>query len=455
MGIRKKTVWALIKASPPYIFLLIVVVGTLVALASGRSPDPVTGALYVSIVFFISWLMFPSSFWHPWNIRRAHQWGLGLWAIDQCKEANWWQWLGRGELSVIETYDTEFLKGAYFCPDHTRYAKTEIKHELRSRGMTDLQIEEWLPPANAIAVPLANPLHAFVGTFEPLHRLRSALRIAALLSVISGLIALRSPSGPILEIARLATEVARILTLDIVHLPFSSTEPAQTLLSIGLIFFVLSMMLGALKSQRVLLLRPFGERQLTRALQRVVLKNLATRAHVFTLSDKNFTPRWWITIWDRIVAGGSIVASVFFRPSVRIASVTDERGYLNLAVALRGHVWLGFWSGVNGGQAFNIKTSYSWWQQCIDMLMHSTNLIVMDISRVGHGSAWEIIQLDIRERIDRCVFIVHDDYAADAKLTLEKYLQLDEQPRVHVYGTDGRFLDSLAFHADRAAKARR
>jgi hypothetical protein len=40
------------------------------------------------------------------------------------------------------------------------------------------------------------------------------------------------------------------------------------------------------------------------------------------------------------------------------------------------------------------RSTDAWWQTVMDMLMNSSEIIVMDVSHVGKGSAWEIHALE-------------------------------------------------------------
>src|SRR5262249_50196650 len=135
---------------------------------------------------------------------------------------------------------------------------------------------------------------------------------------------------------------------------------------------------------RVLLLRPFGERKLTRALKQFVRKNTGRIGNVFTVSDRNYKPSLLITILWRIPAEG-VDRLVIFRlgpllgHSKRTGSVKSERKFRKLERHLLRRYSPAFWSFMSGHQAFNIRSSDSWWQMCIHMLMHSCDVILVDL----------------------------------------------------------------------------
>ena len=132
---------------------------------------------------------------------------------------------------------------------------------------------------------------------------------------------------------------------------------------------------------------------MTRALKKVVLKTVGRVGQVYTLSDNNYRPSVFLAFLSVIGQGLSYVLRPLVRPSLRAASVKDEMSYFKLAVTLNRTLWPSYANFITGGQACNIRTTHAWWQRCIDLLMHSSDVIVMDVSRVSTGSSWEIERL--------------------------------------------------------------
>jgi hypothetical protein len=69
----------------------------------------------------------------------------------------------------------------------------------------------------------------------------------------------------------------------------------------------------------------------------------------------------------------------------------------------------------------------------------------MDISRVSSGSAWEIDQIAQRGLIDRCIFIVQDQFRSDGLAKIRSVIGADAQPHLHIFSETGRFVDDAAF----------
>jgi hypothetical protein len=103
------------------------------------------------------------------------------------------------------------------------------------------------------------------------------------------------------------------------------------------------------------------------------------------------------------------------------------------------------WSFLSGGQAFNIRTTDTWWQASIAMLMHSCDVIVIDLSKVQTGTEWELDELRLRELDYKCVFIAGENHLADAAAVLDKHFANEDPPFIHLYGKTGRPIDARSF----------
>ena len=147
--------------------------------------------------------------------------------------------------------------------------------------------------------------------------------------------------------------------------------------------------------------------------------------------------------------------AVLLRPSIRVATVKNARTYLALAGRLDGRVKPAFRHFVSGGQAYNIKSTNEWWQWCIDLLMHSSNAVVMDISRVSTGSAWEIEHIDVRDTLARTIFIAQEAHEKHGSEALQRLLGDAQLPPIFLYTEAGDFKEPGAFRQALAAKLER
>src|SRR5262249_52243220 len=136
------------------------------------------------------------------------------------------------------------------------------------------------------------------------------------------------------------------------------------------------------------------------------------------------------------------------RPSRLLMSVRNERTFLNLARVLPRVIGPSFKTFLVGDQALRIKATDDWWQLVVDMLMHSVDLIIMDVSDIGQGSTWEILQLSRRGLEHNCMFICQEGYDHRG---LNPLRQLDpdfDRERFYIYAADGRFKNRSGFDAE-------
>jgi hypothetical protein len=198
------------------------------------------------------------------------------------------------------------------------------------------------------------------------------------------------------------------------------------------------------------LLRPFGERRMTSALKRFVRRNVGRSGNVLTLSDRNYKPNIFISLLWRLPLEGVdtlilLFTGPFFGSTKRIASVKRERKFRKLERHLLRKYSPSFWSFMGGNQAFNIRTSDPWWKMCIHMLMHSCEIIVIDLSKVKEGTAWELNQLHDKGILGKCMFVVGEQNVRDVEPVLQRYFPGDTRPTVYVYSDKGTLTDEPAF----------
>ena len=80
--------------------------------------------------------------------------------------------------------------------------------------------------------------------------------------------------------------------------------------------------------------------------------------------------------------------------------------------------------------------------------MHSSHFILMDLSMVKPGSAWEINQLRERGLLDKVVFICGQETADSVPQILAAYF---EQPiQVHYYDAEGILANHTVFFEELA-----
>jgi hypothetical protein len=217
------------------------------------------------------------------------------------------------------------------------------------------------------------------------------------------------------------------------------------------ILALMAMWLTRKRGLRVLLLRPFGRRRLSKPLQTLTLSNIGSFGTVYTLSDRNYRPSILLKVIDRFIGLGIIVTGPIFGRSYRVASIKSERSYINLARKLAKWRMRSLLGILVGDQAFNIKSSDEWWRAVIDLLVHSTEILIMDISQIGPGSAWEIGHMTRRGLLTDCLFIAQEGLADEGIVKLAN-IAPETQVRVWAYRSTGEFVDAAGF--DRAIEQR-
>jgi hypothetical protein len=331
------------------------------------------------------------------------------------------------------TLDDDALLGAYHLPEHRASAKQLIREELAARGYDDARIAAWRRPTSQISVP--PPVRAPIARDRYFRLVRNRRRGFQIFRALMALF----------WIATILAIVAAQLNLDSVYEPLLT---AVTLLFIlALLLIACLSVLERNRAVRILLLRPFGARAMTKPLKRVVLRNVGAMGYVFTLADRNYKPNLLLTLLALISWLPRIFVSPFWRQTLSFGRVYSEYSFFTVIDTLSNKLWLSANSLLTGGQAFSIRCTDSWWQNVIDLLLHSCDIILMDVSRVSEGSSWEIHRLEDDVLVSKCIFIVHADHTAEGADRMAHLFPAGTQPNVFVYGENGKFEDSAKFAA--------
>ena len=323
---------------------------------------------------------------------------------------------------------------SHVLPDHRPEAKDVIGRELERRGYSRDDIAAWTPPAATLTVPCS------------LERPMSMQRYCSL--VRFRMWAFHGYLAVIVILTAMLAVICVAMVLD-----GQAADIKGPLASFGIVMLILSALASLpfrQRALRILLLRPFGEKRMTRALKHFVRKNAGRVGNVFTLSDRNYKPNLLITILWRLPAEGFDLVVIFLLGpllghSKRIASVKREQKFRKLERHLLRQYSPAYWSFMSGNQAFNIRSSDPWWQMCIHMLMHSCEIIIVDLSKVKEGTAWELSQLHSKNIMDKCIFVVGENNMSDVQPVLEKFFPDGDWPTVHVYSNSGKPADGPAY----------
>jgi hypothetical protein len=337
---------------------------------------------------------------------------------------------------AVQNLNDGDLLWAYWLPEHADQAKKVALVELERRGHPADQVRRWSPPASQLTVPPTAERPVSVNKYSRLVLMRRGGWILFQVLSLTGLamfagVVIGGNIDPALGVSGVAAMIGLMLLL----------------VAFGVAFLVQD------RARRILLLRPFGEKKMTSTLRRFVRKNVGLAGYAFTLSDRNYKPSFVDSLLFRILSGGfetlvQFAVGSIFANSHRIAAVNNDKSFFRLASALTQKFTLSYWSFITSGQAFNIRTTDPYWQVCIQMLMHSCDVVIVDLSRVKAGTAWEINELYKRDLRARCMFVVSEDHQGEVSEVLAQHFSQHGAPLVYVYQRNGRLLDKQQFSAE-------
>jgi hypothetical protein len=137
---------------------------------------------------------------------------------------------------------------------------------------------------------------------------------------------------------------------------------------------------------RILVLRPFNRRPLTRGLARLVDRDVARFGHVYTLADAELRVRWYVRV--PFLLGQ--LALLSFRSRI----ITRPRQLKRLERAtrrtwLRNINWCLSWHKV-----FAVATDDAHWQQVVELLVNRTSVILIDLTEARPNVRWEIALIE-------------------------------------------------------------
>lgn len=173
------------------------------------------------------------------------------------------------------------------------------------------------------------------------------------------------------------------------------------------------------KPARVLLLRKFNVRDLADPLERMIATELRPYGHVASLSDKFIRRDYFGWLQMALLSLSNPIAAAWFvfglpirfvwrlfdRSAMGPAVVTNARDYRNLARRLRDRIGLNAQVALVAKEALLIRTSDAWWRMVVRLLLDSSDAVVVDLSQVSAGTAWELDLIREEGAQARCVFV--------------------------------------------------
>jgi hypothetical protein len=133
---------------------------------------------------------------------------------------------------------------------------------------------------------------------------------------------------------------------------------------------------------RALLLRPFNRGPLSRPLKRIVRRDVARYAHVYTLSDADFNVAWYVRI--------PLLLGQLALFSFRVRKIQRARQIEGLERATE-RTWLRNINWCMGlAKTFPVATSDEHWRAVVDCLLNRTDIVIIDVSDLRENVIWEI-----------------------------------------------------------------
>jgi hypothetical protein len=304
------------------------------------------------------------------------------------------------------------LRAAVHNPDHSEAGRAAAQEELRARGIS---VDPWrlrVPGFISARDLERRGARLFFGWGR-------AVRVWsgwALFAILIGLISAAALSP---DRAPLTTETR--FWIDFAGMRFDSDDAFAVLglsvLSLIGVWFAASAFRR--NPARILLLRKFNERSLSAPLERMIAKELRPYGHVASLSDRHIKRDafGWLSLaplsltnpvaamWFAIGAPIRFVYRFFDRSAMGPAVVLNARDYRNLARRLRDRIGLNIQVAMTSKEAFLVRTSDAWWQMVVRLFMNSSDAIVVDVSQVTEGTAWELDAIAAEGAASRCVFV--------------------------------------------------
>jgi len=335
--------------------------------------------------------------------------------------------------------DDYHLQWAINLSDHTARAKRVIDEELRRRGLASSLGEHWLPRKEHVTAPEKPPTildaQQYIGRANERQFLIKVLRAVAIAAL------------PLIPLVVVAYPGGRKLTDPNSPILAGAINAGLILMVLLLALYVVQTLRSRPLRLRITLLRPFGRGSISSPLRKLVPNEISHFGPVYTLADKTYERRFISVVVERFFSNlafvGAFTVGALLRPSQRIESIYNERTLLNLARKLPRIIGPNNLSFYSAGQALSIKSSNDLWRLAVYVLVSSNDILVMDLSIIGEGSAWELEILQRTGKLDNCIFLAQQEYEQAAHSRVANYA--DCIFKIHTYDRNGRLVNRTEF----------
>jgi hypothetical protein len=183
---------------------------------------------------------------------------------------------------------------------------------------------------------------------------------------------------------------------------------------------------------------------------------LAPLGHVVGFTERPARELWrgpdWATLrfpnplsvlTQILAAPVALVRRIIRRDLAGLGAVEGAGGYRRMALRLGDRAQLNILSAATGKEIMLVRANVAWRDKTIDLLWNSVDAIIVDLSQLGEGAAWEFALLD-RAQAARCVFVARDDKADVGRETLAG---MGLSNTCHAFDSKGAMRDREAFRA--------
>lgn len=251
--------------------------------------------------------------------------------------------------------------------------------------------------------------------------------------------------APFIAVGVFLGAIALLLALPAAYVVFYSL-PA--LISLPLI---LPGILAWRTPARILVLRRFGRRDLSRSLRRVIGRDVAGFGHVYTLGDPHIRVRWFVR-FPLLV--GQVAFLTFRHRRVRSAYGVRRLLHYTHRTTRRNLNWY-----MSQRKIWPLRCSDEVWRQCVEALASDADVILIDVSDISDHLRWELALCRDRELLDRVVPLVSQEHQSAVEREFAQGLDGIRLPKPYVYGPKSLvdlsgFLDEVALIVARGRATR-
>jgi hypothetical protein len=187
---------------------------------------------------------------------------------------------------------------------------------------------------------------------------------------------------------------------------------------------------------RFLVLRPFNRGPASRALRRILRREIAPLGHCYTLADADIR----VPLWVRLpVVFGQLSFFLFRRRKIVAPKDISKLARSMGRRRLRNLNWC-----LSQEKVFPVACVDDGWRACVTRLVAECDCIVMDLSGMSQNILWELELLGRERAFARTVLLVEASQAVTVQAALDRLLGGEcAIPRLQLYSAGRKFSDDL------------